>query len=134
MRGISFRNVDLILTSREQIHGLVSELESKVTSLGPIQENQGEYEVVLEVLVELNNCGGPDALLLAFCDAIEGLSKKSRSLWDRCERRVFDIGYDSGIEPWHYVSNIGEDTILRIAKLRGAIAITIYGESPSNFT
>lgn len=57
---------------------------------------------------------------------IYNLPDAARSQWDRCVTRCFDIGYDSGEEPWNFRSVLHPDTVKDIAELGASITITIY--------
>jgi hypothetical protein len=58
----------------------------------------------------------PDQTIAAMLTAIEALDEPSRSLWEACTIREFDIGYDCGDEPGRFIQQIKTATIARIAQ------------------
>lgn len=119
---IKFLNVDLELKSQQDISLIINELGDNVLILH--QENkQDYYSVRLELAQDAKN---PDITINCFCDLIKNLSEDTRKVWNNCEVKVFDIGYESGIKPNYFISKIQPDTIQRVANLGASINITIY--------
>jgi len=71
----------------------------------------------------------PDATIDAFCSMIERLPPHERDIWDGCEERRFDIGFESGNAKRALCSKIAKDTVRRVSEISGSIVITIYPTS-----
>lgn len=67
-----------------------------------------------EAILEVHHEGGPEGAINAFCDLIESLSPDTSALWKRCKERTFR-------------SDIGPDTLARVAKVGAMLAVSIYG-------
>lgn len=71
----------------------------------------------------------PDQNIAAILTIIEALDEVSRSLWERCILREFDIGYECGDEPKTFVQHLTTETLSRIARAGVAVRITLYPTS-----
>lgn len=70
--------------------------------------------------------GEVEETLKAFCSIIENLSSDSRRIWNNCEEKIFDIGFESGNTENSFNAKIEIETIKRIAEIGANIVITIY--------
>jgi len=68
----------------------------------------------------------PEALILAFCDLVEGLSEVSRTLWDSDRERVIDLGYQGSTSRDRAEVRVSPYTLSRMAALRVHLAWTFY--------
>lgn len=68
----------------------------------------------------------PDQNIAAMLTAIEALDEPSRSLWEACTIRKFDIGYDCGYAPYAFNQQLSTATLARIAAAGAAVVITLY--------
>lgn len=82
----------------------------------------GEYQVSLGGI----SCSEPEDTIADFCELVENLSPKSRSLWSDCSSRVIDIAFESGNEPRSVTYQVSQDLMNRLNKLQISIAITLY--------
>jgi hypothetical protein len=57
---------------------------------------------------------------------VESLNEPIRSLWDRCTRREFNIGYDCGAEPWAFNQGLSTALLGRLAAAGASLRITLY--------
>ena len=122
MMNIQFLNVDLEIESQQDISLIVKELKQNVCILH--HEKQQDYHFArLEIDRDVANA---DKTINYFCDLIENFSEEARKIWDSCCTRIFDIGYESGMNPNYFTSKINALTIKRIANIDASINITIY--------
>ncbi len=133
-------NVDLELASSESIQPLIIELGDNVGAFYPGGEIGDGKSAGLEIMYypsfeediyqsyddKENLVGGTDVLISAFCDLIENLSAESRQIWDKCHRKEFDIGFESGNTAKSFHTQIRAETIKRCAELGASIMITVY--------
>ena len=47
-------------------------------------------------------------------------------LWQQCDRKIFDYGYESGLQPLTFSAELSSQAIAQIASLEASIATTIY--------
>jgi hypothetical protein len=116
-----YANVDLVLKADEDLSSLVAEFGKRVVVL-----NAGTPNARKEAILEVDHQGGPDAAIQVFCDLIEKLSPNARALWKRCSARIFDIGFNAGLEPWPYREAVQVTTLARAAKVGVSLVISIY--------
>ena len=132
-----FVNIDLELESAESVQPLVNELSENTYALycSDIDEMAN-----LELSIEKRNgvyfydsyddekdiVGGVDIHINEFCNLLENLSEESQQIWNKCHRKEFDIGFQSGNTPKSFRTQIRAETIERCAKLGATIEITVY--------
>ena len=133
-------NVDLELASPKSRQPLIVELGDNICPLYPGGEvgdgksagleigdyPPGEDWIYRSYDDEKDLVGGADVLISAFCDLIKNLSPKSRQIWDKCHRKEFDIGFESGNTAKSFRTRIRAETIKRCAKLGASVMITVY--------
>jgi hypothetical protein len=111
-------NVDLDITVKQGLSVLLSELEASLFVL-----NKTETTASLELT---NGSDRLDEVVLGLIQVVQQLSKKARSIWDRCDSRTFNIGFTGGSMPHEKQFSLSSETIGLLAGIRGEIAITIY--------
>lgn len=135
-----FVNVDLELESSESVQPLVIELGEKVCALycSEIDEmanlelsslsyyETGGVDLSDSYDDEKDLVGGVDTHINEFCNLIENLSRDSKHIWDKCHRKEFDIGFQSGNTPKRFQTQIQSKTIMRCAELGATILVTVY--------
>lgn len=132
-----FINVDLELESNESVQPLVEELSENTYSLycSDIDEMANLELNINEIngidFYELYNdekdlVGGVDLHIVEFCKLIENLSDESRKIWDKCHRKEFDVGFQSGNTKKSFNTLIQAETIKRCAELGATIGIKVY--------
>ena len=135
-----FINLDLELESKESVQPLIKELENVVFSgycggfdeLGCLSLNP--YKVIDAVEIDIyktfddkeDEVGGADVFINEFCTLIENLSVESKEIWNRCNRKEFDLGFQCGNTPKTFRTKIQAETINRCAELGASIMITAY--------
>lgn len=121
---IKFLNVDLVIDSYENLQPLVNELAGNVSVMfnGEWENNLNRLSLAIKYSYEKT----ADEIVLEFCYLIEKFSSESNLIWNRCQKREFDVGFESGSSLTSYETEIQAETIQRVAKLGGSILITIY--------
>lgn len=129
---ISFINLDLELYSKKDLTLLHNELKDKAFILyNDFIEYKAEkyYLLSLESNLDYDNINSIDAiekLTLDLCTLITSSSPKSRQLWDNCEEKIFNYGYESGLKPFPFSNQLSALAIKKIASLDGSVKVTIY--------
>ena len=122
-----FLNVDLEIDSLEQLQPIIDDFGEDVLVLYHGKNGNGFDFAAFEVSAESDRDG--DGIISTFCVLIENLSPESKSIWDKCHSKKFDVGFQSGDFPRSYQTEIRADTIERVAQLGASIVITIYPKS-----
>lgn len=119
-----FLNVDLEIESRADLAPLAAELEPQASILyvGPIRDDG--HLLNLECL--LANPPSPDDTIHELCRLVEGLSPTGRELWERADRREFDVGFDATTEHLAARFALRTDTLARLNSLRATLAVSVY--------
>ena len=127
---ISFLNLDIIIYSQEDLTPLHDELTDQVLILHNDlieEENSKSYLLTFEADLDTNDIDDPiNTLTLHLCELINNLSPESRRLWQQCDRKIFDYGYESGLQPLTFSAELSSQAIAQIASLEASIATTIY--------
>ncbi len=124
---MEFLNVDLEIESHKKLQPIVTAFGDDVHILycGEAHKHQ------LATFEASGICTDEaDSLINFFCVLVEGLDDEAVSIWNSAFRKEFNIGYQSGLEPSHFESNIRNSTLKRIADLGASIKITIYPPRP----
>ena len=127
MKRPYFCNVDLDIESVSPLRSLAREFGDKVSVMF-----SGRMDGRHCLFVEIAGAGrSQDSIITAFCALIEGLSAKSRRLWDEAHRKEFDCGYEARLSSERANRlTIRPGTLRRVAKLGAGLAVTIYREEP----
>ena len=127
MKRPSFCNVDLDIESKSSLGSLRRELGNRVSVMFSGRMG-GRHRLFLELAV--SGARGQDAVILGFCSLIEGLSQKSRHIWDTAHRKELDIGYEVRLARMRANRfTIRPSTLRRVAKIGASLAVTIYPET-----
>jgi hypothetical protein len=121
-----FLNADLEIFSESPLQPMIDEIGDRAMLLfgGPFSE-EFPYMASYEIDHDPEN-KSPDALILAFCDLISGLSPASRLLWDGAQNRVIDLGYEVPPGCERIQDSIPSNTLQAMAGLGINLAWTIY--------
>ena len=106
---IFFLNLDIVLYSAEDLSYLHDELKDKVLILhnGFIEENKQKcYLLTFEADLDTDISNASNLITLHLCEIINDLSVRSRQLWNQCDRKIFDYGYQSGLMPLSLSNNL----------------------------
>lgn len=119
---ICYLNTDLMIESKSDLSKIVEEFGGDVTVLH-YGEMRGYQRASFEIA---GTTEGADETINSFCVLVEDLPEEVRQTWDRCCSRIIDVGYESGVSPQNFRSEIRAPTIQRVAAIGASIVITIY--------
>jgi hypothetical protein len=121
----SFLNLDLELESSEDLALLAAELGRRAFVLysGPISSG---YRLSLEPLVDGKLSGDPSACTEYFLNILEALAPECAVEFRGCRSRVFDYGFDGGLEANPIHTDLASAQLVRIAALDISVRITTY--------
>ena len=120
MNRIQFLNIDLDLESDEDISDLVTEIGTKLIVMRD-HTVSGVHHASFETTLSTEN-----EIIAEYSSVISGLTDTSKRLWERCSKRSFDFGYDSGDAPNDFRSVISAESVSKIKEMGAEVAITIY--------
>ena len=121
---ISYLNTDLDLVSSEELTALAAVFESRgVLALHVIRRADGLWHATFETKDQHTE---PEPNIAVMVAVVESLAEPHRSIWLGCTRREFNIGYDSGAEPWAFNQGLSSGLLGRIAAVGASLRITLY--------
>ncbi len=127
-QDVNFANVEFELEAHENLDGLINSLGEEISISFRDELENGTHFLSFSLRETYDT---PDAAIAALCSLVEELSPRVRSIWDNCEARRFDIGFESGNTEVGKCTKIEHDTIKRVSDIGGCIVITIYPISES---
>ena len=142
-QDIHFANVDLEIKSKEDLKRLINEFGDDVCILFHERLEDGYDFASLEIHLDKiasGIYGEAEETIKAFCSIIENLSFNSRRIWDNCEEKNFDIGFESGNTEKTFDTKIEIETIKRIAEIGANIkdnnlsCVGFYDQTKGRFT
>jgi hypothetical protein len=123
----TFLNVDLDISSREDLASLVAALGPRLIALHVGHERR-TYRARLELGTEPRS---PDAAIRRLVAAVQRLPVRQRACWRRATTRDFNIGIQAADEPRHIEFPVAPGTVAMVGKVGGRIVITVYGAAHS---
>lgn len=58
--------------------------------------------------------------------ALDSLPQEYRQVWEGCELKEFNIGYDCGDEPWAFNHGLDSELLRQMAKHKISLRWTLY--------
>jgi hypothetical protein len=117
-----FLNVDLDIHSRSKLKPLVNAMGKTVDVLH-LGRDQGVYQAHLELPGVHRSA---DATIKRFCKLIQSLPPPAAKLWDKADKRGFNIGIQAAIRPHAFEIVLAPATIRIASSLNARIVVTIY--------
>lgn len=125
---IGYLNTDLELISASDLTPLVSVFEaSNLCKLHCAQYDNFWY-AALEVGPHYDE---PELTIAAMLTVIESLDDSSRTLWNSCTKREFDIGYDCGQISKPLNQRLSAQLLEQVTAIKASLSITLYPEVSS---
>ena len=121
--GTAFLNVDLDISSREDLTPLAAALERRLLVLHVGREGS-RYHARFELRTEPSS---PDLALRRLAQAIQSLPVRQQARWRRATTREFNIGIQAGREPHCSEFSVAAPTVAMVAKVGGRVVVTVYG-------
>ncbi|MDP5008618.1 MAG: hypothetical protein NWQ13_06460 [Glaciimonas sp.] len=120
-------NTDLCLCSTIDLTPLADAITTEnLLCLGVHRSDDGFYNVAFEAFNTSGNYATPEESINALLDAIDTLPASLKSIWQTCEQRTLDIGYNSGTSPNEISNTISTHNLGRMHALRIDMKITVY--------
>ena len=126
--NIEYLNTDLEIKSKEDIAPILEAFGEKIYVLHQ-EINKDIHFVCCETNSNLIDANSAAAY---FCTLVEDLPNNVREIWNKCDTRILDMGYQSGMLPNSYKSELEATTVKRMAELGISIVVTIYSLSENN--
>jgi hypothetical protein len=125
MAEIYYLNTDLDLVAARDFTPLAAALEAQgVCPLYGVTHGEGEHwYATFETDHQYNT---PEETMAVMLDAIESLSRTTRTLWTECSLREFNIGYVCGDHPWAFNHGLSNRTLVRAGTAGATLRITLY--------
>lgn len=121
----SFLNLDLELESSSDLSPLADELVRRVFVLycGPLRSG---FKLAVEPVIDGSLSSSPSACTEHFLSALESLSPQGAALLKGCTSRVFDYGFDGGLEENPIHTRLECNHLGRMVALGIDLQITTY--------
>lgn len=130
--AIEYINTDLVLASCEDLQAFADAMKARdAFALYAEAEADGGSTARFEAGGELcvrgpgRDCT-PDGHIGWLLDAVESLPTELRQVWERCDQRVFDLGFACGGRPFGFEQAVSHHVLERVVAHRAALLITIY--------
>ena len=123
----TFTNVDLDISSREDLAPLAAALQPRLFTLH-VGRNRKRYRARLELRTQPRTV---DAAIQRLVRAVQSLPRRHQACWKRAITRDFNIGIQAAAEPHDSEFAVAEATVRMVGKVRGRIIITVYGAALS---
>ena len=122
-RKTTFLNVDLDISSREDLGPLAEALRPKLIVLH-VDRVRSMYRARFELRAQPRT---PDVAIRRLVSAIEHLPARQRACWKRATTRDFNIGIQAAEAPRHAEYPVNQATVRMVAKIGARIVVTVYG-------
>ncbi len=77
-----------------------------------------------------DSSGDPNDVIAYFYKLITSLNEEEKELYDSCFSKLFAVGFESGEKQAVYYSELRENTINMLSKLKARLGTTLYSFSP----
>jgi hypothetical protein len=118
----AFLNVDLDISSREDLAPLAAALQPKLIVLHA-GRHRNRYHARFELSTQPSS---PDLAIRRLVRAIQTLPVRQQGIWRRATTRDFDIGIQSAEEPHCSEFLVAAATVAMVAGVGGRIVVTVY--------
>lgn len=125
MESATFLNLDLELRSKQDLAPLAAYLNKHACLLHSGEFN-GTYQLTAEPNVGGHSSGSAQPCTEEFLTTIASLSSDLRALFDGSHLRVFDYGFDGGLEAPPCTVDLPAAQLARMAELGIGIRVTVY--------
>lgn len=120
-----FLNVDLDIESKYDISPIIKDFGDKVFILNDQPHTEGNHNLSVEVSDSFCQ-QDPEGLISRYVELINSFSDNAKDAWNKCHKKTFDIGYESGFTPYSIDSELSANTIKAIASLGASVGVTLY--------
>ena len=123
MLETSFANIDLDIESTQDITPLV-EFWGEELIVFRLEQDNGIWFGTFETAEETT-----EEIVEKYYRLVSDLTPNLRSIWDSASKKVFDIGFNAGLEPHMYQFSVSHEAISKLSSIGGSIAVSIYAPS-----
>ena len=126
MNETTFLNIDLDIESEVDILPIVNSFKKSVTVM--------RHEFIDEKFYGSFETGftEPNEIIEEYTRLVDNLNADERLIWDQCNIKRFDIGFESGLLPNAFHSIISSKSVNLLSSIGATIVITIYPYSDEN--
>jgi hypothetical protein len=121
---ICYLNTDLDLVCQQDLTELARTFE--VSGCSPLHVTLGDDQNWYATFETDEQHVEPELSITQMLTVIESLAEPLHSVWMKCTRREFNIGYDCGDEPWAFNQGLSSDLLRRIAAIGASLRWTLY--------
>lgn len=121
----SFINLDLEIDAEFDLSALADHLKSQVFVLFNGSTDTG-FRLALEPLIEGALNSDPLVCTEHFLNLLTTLPADLKALWNSSTSRLFDYGFDGGLECPPLRATLPSNLLLQIAQLGANVQVTIY--------
>ena len=119
MLSTKFLNIDLDLRAESGLQELLEAFGSAVIDLKREEKDCASIEIAEETQ-------SMDETILAFCNLVRALPPRARTIWDQCEMRSMNIGFQAGTTPYLESFCLSDKIISLLSSMNVEVVITIY--------
>ena len=119
----TFLNVDLDISSREDLASLVAAFRPRLFALH-VGRSGKKHWARLELRTDPRS---PDAAIRRLVQAVQSLPRQQQACWKRATTRDFNIGIQAAEEPHNTEFAVTAATVGMVGKVGGRIVIAVYG-------
>jgi hypothetical protein len=76
----------------------------------------------------------PESNIAAMLCVLDTFPSPLRAVWDKCQQRAFNVGYDTGLEPFSYSHTLSAAILERMAAAGASFGLTIYSYQFDDFS
>jgi hypothetical protein len=121
---IHYLNTDLDLAAAVDLRSLTATFESQgifPLHVAPVEDDS--WRAILETNKPYPD---PESNIAAMLSVIEQLEQPELNIWQALTLCEFNIGYDSGSEPWAFNQSLSLELLQRITKVGASLRFTLY--------
>lgn len=121
---ICYLNTDLDLVCQQDLTELARAFE--VSGCSPLHVALGDDQKWYATFETDEQHAEPELSIAQMLTVIESLAEPFHSVWMKCTRREFNIGYDCGEKPWAFNQGLSAGLLGRLAAVGASLRITLY--------
>lgn len=122
-QDIRYLNLDVELESEYEISLLLDHLGEEVFILSNEQVDSIFYTSFEPKYFETDT---PELHAQHILGLLENLPETLRKMWAGCRTKIFDFGFDCGVSPRPFFTDLSPETLQGIAEIGATVRITLY--------
>ncbi|MFM2313768.1 MAG: hypothetical protein RLZZ04_3044 [Cyanobacteriota bacterium] len=121
---IRYLNTDLDLAAAVDLRSLAATFESQ--GIVPLHVAPIEDDGWRAIFETNKSYPDPESNIAAILSVIEQFEQPELRIWQALTLCEFNIGYDSGSEPWAFNQGLSHELLQRITKAGASLRFTLY--------